>query len=490
MSGGTREYVIGNYNKTAASSGFTIYPEKKYYDLYTVTSNSSCTIEECGGHALNETASWYSNYAEFVSSSYPWFARGGYCSYGADAGTFRFISADGGAYSDASWRSVLIPRIDYTVNFDTNGGNLEEYGINQELIRYTTSGEHEFIVPSAGEYMLEVWGAQGGTSLVNGSAGIVVGYGGYSVGTVFLKTGTELYINIGGKGTDGIKLTTVAGGYNGGGSGSSDEADDETSGGGGGATHIATISGELSTLSQYAGDINSPILIVAGGGSGASYTYAVGSGGGIYGGTTSLTSTSYPTQTSGYVFGKGQNGSGKADSDGVGGGGGGYTTTVKSVHINSSENYEIIIGAGGANGNGGVRGGTTSAFSVSAEGGYGGASNNGPGGAGGSGGGGSNGSNGYNGGSDGSAGGGGTGGEGQETTTREFGESTGILYAGGGGGIGLNSAGLGGEGGGGNGGKYSSGGAGGSGGGGGSAFTGGARGGSGGSGIVVIRNAR
>ena len=46
--------------------------------------------------------------------------------------------------------------------------------------------------------------------------------------------------------------------------------------------------------------------------------------GGIYGGTTSGTSSTYPTQSRGNAFGQGQNGSGEADSDGVAGGGGGY----------------------------------------------------------------------------------------------------------------------------------------------------------------------
>ena len=201
----------------------------------------------------------------------------------------------------------------YLVNFDANGGIIE-------TTTYTTVGEHTYTVSEDGTYKLETWGAQGGTSLANGSYSRIGGYGGYSVGMLSLSNSDTLYVNVGGKGTDGVELGTASGGYNGGGSGTSDGADNEASGGGGGATHIANKSGKLSALSS---SINS-ILIVSGGGGGASYTYSAGSGGGIYGGVTSTTSSSYPTQSSGYAFGQGQNGSGVADSDGVAGGGGGY----------------------------------------------------------------------------------------------------------------------------------------------------------------------
>ena len=164
------------------------------------------------------------------------------------------------------------------------------------------------------------------------------------------------------------------------------------------------------------------------------------------------------------------------------GGGGGYTTTVPSVGIAAGTPCSIMVGSGGTT-NGfnsvGSRGGTTTGFSYSATGGYGGGygeyNSPGVGGAGGSGGGG------YNlsaGGSNGSAGQGG-GGAGQGTTTKEFGETSGVLYAGGGG----SWNGAGGAGGGG------------SGGGSGTANTGGGAGGnspscSGGSGICIIRNHR
>ena len=207
-----------------------------------------------------------------------------------------------------------------------------------------------------------------------------------------------------------------------------------------------------------------------------------------------------------FLVGGGGGGAGQHGQQIACGGGGGYTKTEKSVIPIVGEKYPIVIGAGGSGGGsstGGGNGGASSAFSVTVAGGkgatYGGA---GYGGAGGSGGGGAtwSSSSGYSygaGGSDGSNGGGGRGGSGQGTTTREFGEPDGTLYAGGGGAY-ANSA-SGGSGGGGNGNASGTGGSGatntgGGGGGGGRSATGDYTnptnyhsGGKGGSGIVIIR---
>lgn len=175
------------------------------------------------------------------------------------------------------------------------------------------------------------------------------------------------------------------------------------------------------------------------------------------------------------------------------GGGGGYTNTQTSIVAEIGHTYAIVVGSGG---NINSKGGTSSAFTYSALGGYGnGTSNNGGGSGGGAGSGWNN-----SGGSGGSNGSNGStvltnvGGTGQGTTTREFGEATGDLYAGGGGG-GNGISGM----------PYGTGGAGGGGRGGnpettavaGTANTGGGGGGresntgaAGGSGIVVIRNHR
>lgn len=130
-----------------------------------------------------------------------------------------------------------------------------------------------------------------------------------------------------------------------------------------------------------------------------------------------------------------------------GGGGGGYTATARKITVNGS--YNVTVGAGGnPQPSSGVSGGTTSFGTIlSADGGWTigkrnlsseGTSNGAQGGSGGGGGtvknsyggvGGSNGGNGERGGNN-----GGSGGQGQSTTTREFGEDSGKLYAGAGGG--------------------------------------------------------
>lgn len=132
-----------------------------------------------------------------------------------------------------------------------------------------------------------------------------------------------------------------------------------------------------------------------------------------------------------------------------GGGGGGYTKTVNSFSLHAGTEYTVVIGNGGSTH--GADGESTSFGINSVPGGKGGYEstdvNNphaGAGGAGGSGGGGAvSGSSVIgSGGSDGSDGSTGypvtsvygIGGKGQGTTTREFGEPTGKLYAGGGGG--------------------------------------------------------
>ena len=202
------------------------------------------------------------------------------------------------------------------------------------------------------------------------------------------------------------------------------------------------------------------------------------------------------------------------NGDGCGGGAGGYTKTVKAVTVTVGVAYPIVVGAGGnratPDSNLGKKGGDTSAFGISASGGEGGG--NYAGGAGGSGGGAGTWGNNHtagDGGSDGSDGenaahdsGTFIGGKGQGTTTREFGESSGNLYAGAGGGAfhgggtsgTSGTSGSGGAGGGGDGSKNigtdGTTNTGGGGGGSGKAAASGDVGSAGGSGIVIARNAR
>ena len=122
-------------------------------------------------------------------------------------------------------------------------------------------------------------------------------------------------------------------------------------------------------------------------------------------------------------------------SDWCGPGGGGYTKTVRQITAQMNVEYPIVVGAGGVRAttsNTQTRGGTSSGFNNSVEGGWSGKSISG--GNGGSGAASSNSTIGGTDGGDGQKGANGVGnaGKGQGTTTREFGESTGTLYASGG----------------------------------------------------------
>lgn len=201
----------------------------------------------------------------------------------------------------------------------------EDYVFNG-IYPYSNTAYTETIVKD-GYYKLEVWGAQGG----NGSSGSASntnregGRGGYSVGTVKLTAGTNLYIYVGGKGNTvtPTNLSTATGGFNGGG----DVRTNGSGGSGGGATDI-----RIGTDSLYSR------VIVAGGGAGTGWVHAGGAGGGAtgisnynasYAGTQIAGGAAYNNNSSNYIdvtagtFGVGGNGSGYSEG-GSGGGGGWY----------------------------------------------------------------------------------------------------------------------------------------------------------------------
>ena len=109
MAGGAYEYVMGNYNNTIKSSGFTTLPDSKYYDNYTTTNSlTACNGGICYGHGLSEVSNWYGDYAYFVDASYPWFLRGSYYNNGSRAGSFYFSGSLGSASDNMAARSVLV----------------------------------------------------------------------------------------------------------------------------------------------------------------------------------------------------------------------------------------------------------------------------------------------------------------------------------------------------------------------------------------------
>ena len=111
MSGGSWEFVMGNYNDLVGNSGFLTMPESKYYDKYTSDNASlACNGSACLSHALSETAGWYSDAQTMVSEEYSWLVRGGDKNSTNTSGVFYAgvsVSSLGGPYSVLSFRLVM-----------------------------------------------------------------------------------------------------------------------------------------------------------------------------------------------------------------------------------------------------------------------------------------------------------------------------------------------------------------------------------------------
>ena len=208
---------------------------------------------------------------------------------------------------------------------------IEVFEITKDLISNFdyTGGEQTYTVSKSGLYLIETWGAQGGTGNGNSSSG---GVGSYSKGTLELSLSDILYINVGGQ------SILSSEGYNGGGAGQKVAGSvSNPGGGGGGATHISFKTGLLSTLENYKNDI----IIVSGGGGGAGENSGRpgGSGGGFKGvngigncytptgGTQVAAGARGDTDATQALFGRGgsaPNGNSTSGTYGAGGGGGGF----------------------------------------------------------------------------------------------------------------------------------------------------------------------
>ncbi len=194
-------------------------------------------------------------------------------------------------------------------------------------VTFPSAGDfYSWTTPLSGEFILEVWGGQGGVRSGGGGAG------GYSKGTATIASGTVLYIYPGGAGT--YNTGTGLGGFNGGGNSANSG---ESQGGGGGATHIATSLGLLSTLSGN----TASVLIVAGGGGGSDD----GSNGGTGGGTSGGTGTPHPTHQGKPGIGGSQTAAGCATT---------YSSGITCGVFGRGGTGDSAYGAGGG---GGWRGG-------------------------------------------------------------------------------------------------------------------------------------
>jgi hypothetical protein len=181
-----------------------------------------------------------------------------------------------------------------------------------------TGGVQILTIPYDGIYKLECWGPGGGYQGAKG---------GYAAGYKRLTKGTVVYIVCG---QCGGKDGEYGNRYNGGqdGSGSTNPAHWYGKHPGAGCTHMALVSGVLSSLSSN----KNKVLIVAGGGGAAATdgTYGGmgigGDGGGLSG--SSGSSSAGGSQTTGYAFGLGGPAVSQVDGDNqkamTGGGAGWY----------------------------------------------------------------------------------------------------------------------------------------------------------------------
>lgn len=229
-----------------------------------------------------------------------------------------------------------------------------------ELNNYTCTEEIEtFTAPITGNYVLEAWGAQGGstTAIVEGSKsleGVEGGRGGYSYGVVNLNAGDEIYVAVGCKGQElknAEKNLTIAGGYNGGGLATSDVTEN-TQASGGGATHFA-INQNLGELKNYESAQND-VLVVAGGGGGSYASMSIyyyssgGAGGGLTAGDAQMyynSSYTGPLVLNSFLYYRGRKISGATQSLAVNGEiyGGTFGKGADAIKANTG----LDAGAGG-----------------------------------------------------------------------------------------------------------------------------------------------
>ena len=158
-----------------------------------------------------------------------------------------------------------------------------------------TGAEQEFTVPCDGNYKIEAWGSQGGTSSSRQGVTYIGGYGAYSTGEISLLHERKLYIQVGGNQQK----------FNGG-TGSGENSGNPS---GGDSTNILFESTNLSNLK----DDKEKIMIVAAGGGGgfgyktvstSDYSGSGGNAGGISGNNANRSGLCYwiasgATQTSG-----------------------------------------------------------------------------------------------------------------------------------------------------------------------------------------------
>ena len=109
MSGGIGEYVMANFEGVVGDSGFSTFPDSKYYNVYTASAVTDCTAAECNGHAMKETLGWYNDTRDYFTTSARWFIRGGDRANGTNgaAGVFFYQAKDGKSSQYRGSRAIM-----------------------------------------------------------------------------------------------------------------------------------------------------------------------------------------------------------------------------------------------------------------------------------------------------------------------------------------------------------------------------------------------
>ena len=206
-----------------------------------------------------------------------------------------------------------------------------------------TGDAQSVTIPETGYYKFEAWGASGGTARSRATHPHQTGA--YVSGKIYLVKDEVVYVYVGEHGHGGTEEEKWQRAYNGGGyfTGGSPQSGDFNQGSGGGATDFRLVSGDWNDSASLRSRI-----MVAGAGAGRVGVQGLSgrpAGGGLISDTVTLSYGEYygtaigATQTSGYLFGVGQDGFRAS-------GGGGYYGGRKSsgTELNASGGSSYISG--------------------------------------------------------------------------------------------------------------------------------------------------
>ena len=138
------------------------------------------------------------------------------------------------------------------------------------VTEYNYTGNYQtFIAPDNGDYIIELWGAQGNHANRGRSYG---GYGAYTYGIINLSKEQKLYVYVGEHRND--RTASWNAGTTGGASSDTTNGGAANGYGGGGATDVRLVAGTWNTLDS----LKSRIMVAAGGGGASDYAYPADGG--------------------------------------------------------------------------------------------------------------------------------------------------------------------------------------------------------------------